>query len=103
MKKKAIIFLSMLSVFMVSYSASVEENLKSIESKYDSILKKGEEKKLELRDEKDKLNEEVSNLNGILDRKDEEKSNNIFKYVISIYGKLFSKCRRKLKVNRIKV
>ncbi len=34
MKKKAIIFLSMLSVFMVSYSASVEENLKSIESKY---------------------------------------------------------------------
>ena len=40
MKKKAIIFLSMLSVFMVSYSASVEENLKSIESKYESILKK---------------------------------------------------------------
>ena len=65
MKKKAIIFLSMLSVFMVSYSASVEENLKSIESKYDSILKKEEEKKLELRAERDKLNEEVSNLDKI--------------------------------------
>ena len=37
------------------------------------------------------------------EEKDEEKSNNIFKYVISIYGKLFSKCRRKLKVNRIKI
>ena len=71
MKKKVIIFLSMLSICAISYSASIEENLKSIESKYDSILKKEEEKKLELRDEKDKLNEEVSNLNGILDRKDE--------------------------------
>ena len=71
MKKKVIIFLSMLSICAISYSASIEENLKSIESKYDSILKNEEEKKLELRDEKDKLNEEVSNLNGILDRKDE--------------------------------
>ena len=69
MKKKAIIFLSMLSVFMVSYSASVEENLKSIESKYDSILKKEEDKKLELRAERDKLNEEVSNLDKILNVK----------------------------------
>ena len=71
MKKRLIIFLSILFICAVSYSASIEENLKSIESKYDSILKKEEEKKLELRDEKDKLNEEVSNLNGILDRKDE--------------------------------
>ena len=71
MKKKAIIFLSMLSICAVSYSASIEENLKSIESKYDSILKKVEEKKLELRSERDKLNEEVANLTKILDRKDE--------------------------------
>ena len=62
MKKKAIIFLSMLSICAISYSASIEENLKSIESKYDSILKKEEEKKLELRSERDKLNEEVANL-----------------------------------------
>ena len=71
MKKKAIIFLSMLSICAISYSASIEENLKSIESKYDSILKKLEEKKLELRSERDKLNEEVANLTKILDRKDE--------------------------------
>ena len=71
MKKKAIIFLSMLSICATSYSASIEENLKSIESKYDSILKKEEEKKLELRSERDKLNEEVANLTKILDRKDE--------------------------------
>ena len=71
MKKKAIIFLSMLSICAISYSASIEENLKSIESKYDSILKKEEEKKLELRSERDKLNEEVANLTKILDRKDE--------------------------------
>ena len=71
MKKKAIIFLSMLSVFMVSYSASVEENLKSIESKYDSILRKEEEKKQELRLEKDKLSNEIVNLSKILDSKDE--------------------------------
>ena len=37
MKKKGIIFLCMLSICTVSYSASIEENLKSIESKYDSI------------------------------------------------------------------
>ena len=71
MKKKGIIFLCMLSICTVSYSASIEENLKSIESKYDSILKKLEEKKLELRSERDKLNEEVANLTKILDRKDE--------------------------------
>ena len=71
MKKKVIIFLSMLSICAISYSASIEENLKSIESKYDSILKKEEEKKLELRSEKDKLNEEVANLTKILDRKEE--------------------------------
>ena len=71
MKKKAIIFLSMLSICAISYSASIEENLKSIESIYDSILKKKEEKKLELRSERDKLNEEVANLTKILDRKDE--------------------------------
>ena len=71
MKKKAIIFLSMLSICAISYSASIEENLKSIESKYDSILKKEEEKKLELRSERDKLNEEVANLTKILDSKDE--------------------------------
>ena len=71
MKKKGIIFLCMLSICTVSYSASIEENLKSIESKYDSILKKEEEKKLELRSERDKLNEEVANLTKILDRKDE--------------------------------
>ena len=71
MKKKATIFLSMLSICAISYSASIEENLKSIESKYDSILKKEEEKKLELRSERDKLNEEVANLTKILDRKDE--------------------------------
>ena len=71
MKKKAIIFLSMLSICAISYSASIEENLKSIESIYDSILKKLEEKKLELRSERDKLNEEVANLTKILDRKDE--------------------------------
>ena len=71
MKKKAIIFLSMLSICAISYSASIEENLKSIESKYDSILKQGEEQKLELRSERDKLNEEVANVTKILDRKDE--------------------------------
>ena len=71
MKKKGIIFLCMLSICTVSYSASIEENLKSIESKYDSILKKEEEKKLELRSERDKLNEEVANLAKILDRKEE--------------------------------
>ena len=68
--EKAIIFLSMLSICAISYSASIEENLKSIESKYDSILKKEEEKKLELRSERDKLNEEVANLTKILDRKE---------------------------------
>ena len=71
MKKRLIIFLSILFICAVSYSASIEENLKSIESKYDSILKKEEEKKLELRAERDKLNEEVSTLDKILDRKDE--------------------------------
>ena len=71
MKKKGIIFLCTLSICAVSYSAGIEENLKSIESKYDSILKKVEEKKLELRSERDKLNEEVANLTKILDRKDE--------------------------------
>ena len=71
MKKKGIIFLCTLSICAVSYSAGIEENLKSIESKYDSILKKEEEKKLELRSERDKLNEEVANLTKILDRKDE--------------------------------
>ena len=34
-------------------------------------IKKEEEKKLELRSERDKLNEEVANLTKILDRKDE--------------------------------
>ena len=71
MKRKGILFLSMLSLCVVSYSASIEENLKSIESKYDSILRKLEEKKLELRSERDKLNEEVANLTKILDSKDE--------------------------------
>ena len=54
MKKRLIIFLSILFICAVSYSASIEENLKSIESKYDSILRKEEEKKQELRLEKDK-------------------------------------------------
>ena len=71
MKKKVIIFLSMLSVCAMSYSASIEENLKSIESKYDSILRKEEEKKLELRSERDKLSNEVANLTKILDSKEE--------------------------------
>ena len=71
MKKKAIIFLCMLSICTVSYSASIEENLKSIESKYDSILRKEEQKKQELRLEKDKLSNEIVNLSKILDSKDE--------------------------------
>ena len=71
MKKKGIIFLCMLSICTVSYSASIEENLKSIESKYDSILRKEEEKKLELRSERDKLSNEVANLTKILDSKEE--------------------------------
>ena len=71
MKKKAIIFLSMLSICAISYSASIEENLKSIESKYDSILRKEEQKKQELRLEKDKLSNEIVNLSKILDSKDE--------------------------------
>ena len=71
MKKKGIIFLCTLSICAVSYSASIEENLKSIESKYDSILRKEEEKKQELRLEKDKLSNEIVNLTKILDRKDE--------------------------------
>ena len=71
MKKKGIVFLCMLSICVVSYSASIEENLKSIESKYDSILRKEEEKKLELRSERDKLSNEVANLTKILDSKEE--------------------------------
>ena len=71
MKRKGILFLSMLSLCVVSYSASIEENLKSIESKYDSILRKKEEKKLELRSERDKLSNEVANLTKILDSKEE--------------------------------
>ena len=71
MKKKGIIFLCMLSICTVSYSASIEENLKSIESKYDSILRKEEQKKQELRLEKDKLSNEIVNLSKILDSKDE--------------------------------
>ena len=71
MKRKGILFLSMLSLCVVSYSASIEENLKSIESKYDSILRKEEEKKLELRSERDKLSNEVANLTKILDSKEE--------------------------------
>ena len=71
MKRKGILFLSMLSLCTVSYSASIEENLKSIESKYDSILRKEEQKKQELRLEKDKLSNEIVNLSKILDRKDE--------------------------------
>ena len=71
MKKKGIIFLCTLSICAVSYSASIEENLKSIESKYDSILRKEEEKKQELRLEKDKLSNEIVNLSKILDSKDE--------------------------------
>ena len=72
MKKRLIIFLSILFICAVSYSASIEENLKSIESKYDSILRKEEEKKQELRLEKDKLSNEIVNLSKILDSKDEE-------------------------------
>ena len=71
MKKRLIIFLSILFICAVSYSASIEENLKSIESKYDSILRKEEEKKQELRLEKDKLINEIANLSKILDSKDE--------------------------------
>ena len=71
MKRKGILFLSMLSLCVVSYSASIEENLKSIESIYDSILRKEEEKKLELRSERDKLSNEVANLTKILDSKEE--------------------------------
>ena len=71
MKRKGILFLSMLSLCVVSYSASIEENLKSIESKYDSILRKEEEKKQELRLEKDKLSNEIANLTKILDSKEE--------------------------------
>ena len=71
MKKKGIIFLCTLSICAVSYSAGIEENLKSIESKYDSILRKEEEKKLELRSERDKLSNEVANLTKILDSKEE--------------------------------
>ena len=71
MKKRLIIFLSILFICAVSYSASIEENLKSIESKYDSILRKEEEKKQELRLEKDKLSNEIVNLSKILDSKDE--------------------------------
>ena len=71
MKKKGIIFLCVLSICAVSYSVSIEENLKSIESKYDSILRKEEEKKLELRSERDKLSNEVANLTKILDSKEE--------------------------------
>ena len=40
-------------------------------SEYRKLQKKEEEKKLELRSERDKLNEEVANLTKILDRKDE--------------------------------
>ena len=71
MKKRLIIFLSILFICAVSYSASIEENLKSIESKYDSILRKEEQKKQELRLEKDKLSNEIVNLSKILDSKDE--------------------------------
>ena len=71
MKKKGIIFLCTLSICAVSYSASIEENLKSIESKYDSILRKEEEKKRELISERDKLSSEIANLSKILDSKDE--------------------------------
>ena len=71
MKKKGFILLCMLSICTVSYSASIEENLKSIESKYDSILRKEEQKKQELRLEKDKLSNEIVNLSKILDSKDE--------------------------------
>ena len=71
MKKKGIIFLCTLSICAVSYSTGIEENLKSIESKYDSILRKEEEKKLELRSERDKLSNEVANLTKILDSKEE--------------------------------
>ena len=71
MKKRLIIFLSILFICAVSYSASIEENLKSIESKYDSILRKEEEKKQELRLEKDKLSNEIANLTKILDSKEE--------------------------------
>ena len=71
MKKKGIIFLCTLSICAVSYSAGIEENLKSIESKYDSILRKEEEKKRELISERDKLSSEIANLSKILDRKDE--------------------------------
>ena len=71
MKKKGIVFLSILSICAVSYSASIEENLKSIESKYDSILRKEEEKKRELISERDKLSSEIVNLSKILDSKDE--------------------------------
>ena len=71
MKKKGIIFLCTLSICAVSYSAGIEENLKSIESKYDSILRKEEEKKRELISERDKLSSEIVNLSKILDIKDE--------------------------------
>ena len=71
MKKRFFLLTTIIFLSSLTYSATVEESLNSIESKYDSILKKEEEKKLELRAERDKLNEEVSNLNGILDRKDE--------------------------------
>ena len=71
MKKRLIIFLSILFICAVSYSASIEENLKSIESKYDSILRKEEEKKRELISERDKLSSEIANLSKILDSKDE--------------------------------
>ena len=71
MKRKGILFLSMLSLCVVSYSAGIEENLKSIESKYDSILRKEEEKKRELISERDKLSSEIANLSKILDSKDE--------------------------------
>ena len=71
MKKRLIIFLSILFICAVSYSAGIEENLKSIESKYDSILRKEEEKKRELISERDKLSSEIANLSKILDSKDE--------------------------------
>ena len=70
MKKKVIMLLCTLSVCVVSYSASIEENLKSIESRYDSILAKEQEKKLQLGSERDKLNEEVTNITQILEKKD---------------------------------
>lgn len=71
MEKKLIMLLFTLSLCVVSYSAGIEENLKSIESKYDSILAKEQQKKLELSSERDKLNEEVTNITKTLESKEE--------------------------------